>query len=80
VCQTADNLRGRGRVLAAREPGHDRTGGVDDLTFDVVFGVFAAIMLLVIVLIARSAILRDRRAREAMGQSRGHDPESDAGL
>ncbi|MFZ0666777.1 MAG: hypothetical protein WAM97_13575 [Acidimicrobiales bacterium] len=49
------------------------------MTFDVVFGVFVALMVLVCVLISRSAIIRNRRAREAMGQSRRDQPDSDVG-
>jgi hypothetical protein len=70
VCQSADSLPDvvgsssvRGRYLWGAD-------GIDAVTFDVVFGLFAAAMVVLVVLIIRSAVLRQRDAARDWSASR----------
>lgn len=52
-------------------------GGPDGMTFDVVFGVFAAAMLVIAVLIVRWALREGRRAKRLFDAERRVGPDGD---
>lgn len=71
MCQNPISLYSRGREVRRNQGDLLPAYGGWALTFDVVFGVFAAAMVAIAVLSIRWAVGRDREARRLKDQSGG---------